>query len=110
MNPTNHSMYRLITTPDGRALKVYMAAILAVTEMDNGAAFPLKKFLKNFSTHTAAGRIVRTEGGYKLTPKGIDYFRDRFSPASSQPIDRCEVDELIKAIRQGGSSRWEPIN
>lgn len=41
-------LYKLAITPSGRRLWTYMAAILVVTEMDQGKPFPLKRFLKNF--------------------------------------------------------------
>ena len=59
--------YKLATTPRGRQLWIYMAAILEVTEMDQGKSFPLKRFLGNFQTHLAAGRIERVPEGFSYT-------------------------------------------
>ena len=63
--------YKLATTPRGRQLWIYMAAILEVTEMDQGKSFPLKRFLGNFQTHLAAGRIERVPEGFSSGPSLI---------------------------------------
>lgn len=99
---SNQTLFKLKKTPGGRRLFEYMAAILEVTEMDKGKVFPLNKFLSNMGTHLANGRIVRVPGGYQLTPKGMDYFKDRYSVGSPQHIDRDMVEVLIGAIRTGG--------
>lgn len=70
---SEQTLHRLSTTPRGRALYTYFAAILEVTGMNSGGVFPLKKFLGNFSGHEKAGRIEKVDGGYRLTPDGIDY-------------------------------------
>jgi hypothetical protein len=86
MQEPNPTLYKLTRTPNGRKLWTYMAAILEVTRMDQGATYPLKKFLGNFKTHLDSGRIVAVAGGFQLTPAGIDYFHDRYSQGSSQHI------------------------
>ena len=91
-------MYKLKATPSGRHLWTYMAAILEVTEMDQGKVFPLKKFFGNFKTHLDNGRIVRVEGGYQLTQTGKDYFLDRYSLGNPQHIERAEVESMIQGI------------
>ena len=106
---SNQNLFKLKETPTGRNLWAYMAAILEVTGMDKGGVFPLRKFFKNFSTHLEIGRIVKVDGGYKLTPLGMVYFNDRYSPANPQHIDRSQVEDYVNGIRSGGSSRWEPV-
>lgn len=103
-------LYRLERTPAGRALYAYFAAILAVTGMDKGAAYPLRKFLKNFSGHEQAGRIVKAPGGYQLTRSGMDYFADRYRPGNPQSISRGEVDAMVRLIRSGGAAGWVPVD
>lgn len=84
-----------------------MAAILEVTGIDQGRVFPLKKFLGNFKTHLDSGRIAPAADGYRLTPKGIDYFRDRYTPGNPQYIDRPEVEAMIQGITTGrGPEEW----
>jgi hypothetical protein len=107
MNTTAPQLYKLTTTPSGRKLWTYMAAILEVTGMDQGQTFPLKKFLGNFKTHLDNGRISRVDDGYQLTPRGRDYFRDRYNPGNPQHIDRAEVKAMIRGITTGaGSDEW----
>lgn len=103
-NPQNSRLYKLAQTPSGKKLWTYMAAILEVTGMDQGAAYPLKKFLGNFKTHIDSGRIVSAEGGFKLTAAGIDYFRDRYKSGNPQRIERSEVEVMIRGITTGDSS------
>lgn len=75
--------------------------------MDQGATYPLKKFLSNFKTHLDSRRIVPAAGGFQLTPAGIDYFRDRYSQGSSQHIERAEVEVMIRGITTGiGPDEW----
>jgi hypothetical protein len=102
-------LYKLTTTPSAPKLYAYMAAILEATGMDRGAVFPLKKFLGNFGTHLESGRIVRVSGGYQLTPKGIDYFKDRYNRGNRQYIERAEVDAMIYGITTGSSPGWTKI-
>jgi len=108
---TTVQLYKLKTTPPtGRRLYTYMAAILEVTGMDNGKTFPIKKFLGNIKTHIDEARIISVEGGYQLTPKGRDFFADRYSLTSPQNIDRAEVEAMIRGITSGnGLGVWEPI-
>ena len=87
MTTAASQFYKLKKTPGGQKLWSYMAAILEVTGMDKGKVYPFNKFLRNFSTHLESGRIVRADGGYQLTPAGVDYFRDRYSPGSRQHIE-----------------------
>ncbi len=101
LNTTPTQLHKLRITPTGRQLYSYMAAILEVTGMDQGGAFPLKKFLGNFKTHLDSGRIDRTDGGYQLTPRGRDYFRDRYNPGNQQHIERAEVETMIRGITGG---------
>lgn len=104
---SSEPFFKLKTTPAGRKLWTYMAAILEVTDMINGATYPLNKFLGNFKTHLEAQRIERTPGGYKLSPKGQDYFSDRYNAGSPQHIDRAEVEQLIRGIKTGaGTDEW----
>jgi hypothetical protein len=105
MNSTQ--LYRLKTTPSGRKLWTYMAAVLEVTGMDQGNAYPLNKFLGNFRTHLDSQRIVRGPDGYRLTPAGQDYFKDRYSAGSPQHVDRAEVEQMIRGIKTGsGIDEW----
>lgn len=84
-----------------------MAAVLEVTGMDQGKAYPLNKFLSNFRTHLDSQRIVRNPEGYQLTSAGQDYFKDRYSAGSPQHIDRAEVEQMITAIKTGsGIDEW----
>lgn len=100
-------LFKLKATPSGRKLWTYMAAILEVTGMISGEAYPLNKFLGNFKTHLDAQRIVRVPTGYKLTPKGQDYFTDRYNAGSPQHIDRAEVEQFIRGIKTGaGTDDW----
>jgi hypothetical protein len=111
MNATTPQLYKLATTPSGRKLWTYMAAILEVTGMDQGRTFPLKKFLGNFKTHLDNGRISPVDGGYQLTQRGRDYFRDRYNSNSSQHIDRAEVEAMIRGITTGvGSDEWIAVD
>jgi hypothetical protein len=103
-------LYRLEKTPTGNALYTYFAAILIATGMDKGAAYPLKKFLKNFSGHEQAGRIEKASGGYRLTRAGRDYFADRFEPGSPQRVMRHEVDAMVRLIRTGQPTGWVPVD
>ena len=103
------SLYKLRETPAGKALYTYFSAILRVTGMDQGKVYPLKKFLGNFSGHVNAGRIQKVSGGYQLTPKGIDYFNDRFNPGNSQHVNRSEVEAMARLIRNGGGADWVPV-
>jgi hypothetical protein len=106
----SNNYYKLKKTPNGHSLFTYMAAILEVTGMDKGNVFPLKKFLGNFSTHVSEGRIVKTEGGWKLSKKGIDYFQDRYNQGNPQYIIRSEVEFMIKGIQTGKvSGEWEEL-
>lgn len=108
MNSTH--LHRLRTTPGGRKLWTYMAAILEVTGMDQGKAYPLNKFLGNFKTHLDSQRIVRDPDGYRLTPVGQDYFRDRHITGSPQFVQRAEVEQMITGIKTGsGIDEWIEI-
>ncbi|MDO6610510.1 hypothetical protein Q4601_11935 [Shewanella sp. 1_MG-2023] len=87
-----------------------MAAILKVTNMDEGQVYPLNKFLGNFKTHLDNDRISRVEGGYQLSSKGKDYFKDRYSPNSRQHVEVSEVEIMIKGLTTGvGFGDWEPL-
>ena len=96
--PIPSQLHKIRITPTGRQLHVYMAAILEVTGMDQGRIFPLKKFLLNFKTHLDNARIERTDGGYRLTPKGRDYFCDRYNLGNQQYVERSEVEKMIHGI------------
>ena len=110
MHEANPTLYKLARTPNGRNLWTYMAAILEVTRMDQGAAYPLKKFLGNFKTHLDSRRIVSVAGGFQLTPAGIDYFHDRYSHGSSQHIERAEVEVMIRGMTTGfGPDEWVEV-
>lgn len=104
----NNQLYKLARTPSGQRLWTYMAAILEVTEMDQGKPFPLRRFLKNFQTHLDAGRIERAPQGYRLTRSGQDYFQDRYRVGNPQYIERAAVDQMIRSIRSGGGE-WVPL-
>ncbi|WP_207064024.1 hypothetical protein [Motiliproteus sp. SC1-56] len=93
------SLHKMQTTPNGRALAVYFAAILRATGMNRGEVFPLKRFLGNFSGHLSAGRIERFGDGYRLTQLGKDYFSDR---ERRQGISEAEIQSVIRNIRSGG--------
>ncbi|SFA65498.1 hypothetical protein [Metapseudomonas otitidis] len=104
---SSYQLYKLAHTPSGQRLWTYMAAILEVTEMDQGKPFPLKRFLKNFQTHLDAGRIERVPEGYRLTCIGRDYFHDRYRVGSPQYIERAAVERMISFIRTGsGEGDW----
>jgi hypothetical protein len=103
-------LYKLSTTPGGRRLWTYMAAILEVTEMDRGKPFPLKRFLKNFDTHLKGGRIELGSEGYRLTRVGQAYFQDRYQAGNRQRIERAAVEQMIRSIRSGvGEDEWIPL-
>jgi len=106
---TDQSLYRLKTTPRGKELNAYFAAILRVTGMEEGGIYPLKRFLGNFSGHLKAGRIERVSGGNRLTPSGKDYFQDRYQPGNPRHVDESTVSSYVRLIRSGGSG-WEPID
>ena len=100
-------LFKLKTTPSGKRLWTYMAAILEVTGMIKGEAFPLNAFLGNFKTHLDAQRIMRSSDGYKLSQKGLDYFNDRYASGSPQHIDRAEVEQYMHGIQTGfGTEEW----
>ena len=100
-------LYKLKTTPSGRKLWTYMAAVLEVTGMNQGESFPLNKFLGNFKTHLDSQRIVLNPDGYQLTPAGQDYFKDRYSAGSPQHVDQAEVEQMIRGIKTGqGVDEW----
>ena len=103
-------LYHLEKTPAGNALYTYFAAILIATGMDKGAAYPLKRFLKNFSGHEQAGRIEKAPGGYRLTRAGRDYFANRFEPGNPQRVMRHEVDAMVRLIRTGQAPGWAPVD
>ena len=105
----SYKLYRLKTTPSGKELFTYFAAILRVTGMDKGAVFPLKKFLSNFSTHLNSGRIEKASGGYRLTAQGMDYFAARYRPGNRQHVKEYEVQTMMRLMQNGGRG-WEPIN
>ena len=99
--------YKLATTPRGRQLWIYMAAILEVTEMDRGKSFPLNRFLGNFQTHLAAGRIERVPEGFRLTLSGLSYFQDRYRVGNPQYVERAAVERMICSLRTGcGDGDW----
>lgn len=102
-------LHKMKITPAGRKLWTYMAAILEVTGMNQGKIFPLNKFFGNMQTHMDNGRFVRVDGGYQLTPKGKDYFNDRYSAGSPQHIERDMVEVLIEAIKTGGPT-WKKLS
>lgn len=108
-SPTT-TLYRLSETPRGSMLYTYFAAILSVTDMDKGAAYPLKRFLGNFSGHEKAGRIEKTPGGYRLTRAGMDYFADRFRPGNPQHVNRSNFEAMAKLIRSGKAPGWVPVD
>lgn len=109
-NTPHRQLYKLTTTPTGRRLHAYMAAILEVTGMDSGRTFPLNKFFHNFRTHLDNGRIIKVNGGYRLTESGIDYFRDRHSPGNPQNVERTEVETMTRGIPgQIRSAEWVPV-
>lgn len=109
-SPAPQKLYRPETTPAGKALHTYFAAIFIVTGMDQGAVYPLKKFLKNFSGHEQAGRIVKVPGGYQLTRAGRDYFADRLRPGNPQHVDRSAVEAMARLIRSGQAAGWVPVD
>ena len=76
--------------------------------MDQGAVYPLKKFLKNFSGHVDAGRIERVDGGYRLTTRGMDYFSDRYRPGNRQYVEESEVRQMMRHLLEGGHG-WEVV-
>ena len=110
VSASGERLYRLEKTPAGSALYTYFAAILIATGMDKGAAYPLKKFLKNFSGHEQAGRIEKAPDGYRLTRAGRDYFADRFEPGNPQRVMRNEVDAMVRVIRTGGAPGWVAVD
>jgi hypothetical protein len=107
---TSEPLYRLDDTPSGKDLYAYFAAILQVTGMDRGESFPLKKFMRNFSGHEGAGRIINAgSGNFRLSETGIQYFRDRFQPGNPQHITQGEVDRFKQCIRRGGGQGWSRV-
>ncbi|WP_454875637.1 hypothetical protein [Pseudomonas farris] len=103
----DNQLYKLAITPSGRRLWTYMAAILEVTQMDQGKPFPLKRFLANFQTHLDSGRIESVTEGYRLTRIGLDYFQARYQAGNTQRIERAAVEQMIRSIRSGvGEYEW----
>ena len=82
--PSITQLFRPATTPRGKTLFTYFAAVLRVTGMDQGSTYPLARILGNFSGHLTAGRIEAVKGGYRLTQSGIDYFNDRYRKGNPQ--------------------------
>jgi len=105
---SGQGLYRLKKMPRGKELYAYFAAILRVTGMEEGRAYPLKRFLGNFSGHLKAGRIERVGAGYRLTPCGRDYFQDRYQPGNPRHVDESSVESYVRLIRSG-STGWEPV-
>ncbi|MGV8863192.1 MAG: hypothetical protein ACOH2T_18755 [Pseudomonas sp.] len=104
---SNNQFYKLAIVPRGRRLWTYMAAILEVTEMDQGKPFPLKRFLVNFQTHLDCGRVENVPEGYRLTRIGQDYFQARYQAGNTQCIERAAVEQMIRSIRSGvGEGEW----
>jgi hypothetical protein len=101
---------RLITTPSGRELWTYTAAILEVTGMMSGQAFPLDRFYGNFSGHLTAGRIRQTSDGCVLTKAGYQYFSQRLNGSNGQRIERPDVLQMIRLIVASQPALgWESI-
>lgn len=99
----NGPSFKLKTTPRGKELYAYFAAILTETGMDQGDVADLKKYLGNFKGHLDAGRIVKVNGGFQLTSDGREYFADRFKRGNSQYIDPILYKSMRKKIREGGN-------
>ncbi len=110
VNRAGERLFRLEQTPAGKALYTYFAAVLIATEMDQGAVYPLKRFLKNFGGHEQAGRIERVPGGHRLTRAGRDYFADRYQPGNPQHVDRREVEAMLRLVRTGKAPGWVPAD
>ena len=106
VSSSSHQLYKLKSTPNGRKLWTYMAAILEVTGMAQGKVYPLNKFMGNFKTHLDNNRIVRADGGYRLTPTGIDYFNDRYNSGSRQHIERSDVKIMVHTMTSGVNDEW----
>ena len=106
VSSSSHQLYKLKSTPSGRKLWTYMAAILEVTGMAQGKVYPLNKFLGNFKTHLDDSRIVHVNGGYQLTPTGIDCFSDRYNSGSRQHIERSDVKIMVHAMTSGVNDDW----
>lgn len=104
-------LHKLAKTPSGRQLWTYMAAILEVTEMDQGKPFPLRRFLGNFQTHLDCGRVELSPEGYRLTRAGLDYFQARYQAGNLQHIERAAVEQMIRSIRTGiGEGEWVALS
>lgn len=104
------ALFRLDVTPRGRNLYAYFAAILQVTGMDRGESYPLRKFMRNFSGHEAAGRIVKVGSEkFRLTEAGVAYFCDRFRAGNPQHITQAEVDHFKHCILHGGGKGWARV-
>lgn len=103
------ALHRLVVTPSGGELFVYFAAILQLTGMDRGKVYPLKNFLGNFSGHVSAKRIEKVDGGFRLTEKGMDYFKDRYKTGSKQHVDEQAVQAMVRRIKLGGDG-WMSVS
>ncbi|MND44903.1 hypothetical protein D3C76_295300 [compost metagenome] len=107
MVDSSTQLYKRATTPRGRQLWTYIAAILEVTEMDRGKSFPLKRFLGNFQKHLDAGRIERVPESFRLTLSGLSYFQDRYRVGNPQYVERMAVERMISSLRTGcGEGDW----
>ncbi|MBR9867102.1 MAG: hypothetical protein GYB18_08360 [Oceanospirillales bacterium] len=94
--------YKLKTTPRGKQLHTYFAAILSATGMDKGKSANLKLFFSNFQGHMDANRIQKCPGGYQLTVNGQDYFADRVKIDNHQGIDPALYQAMLEGLRNGG--------
>ncbi|RMT36518.1 hypothetical protein ALP50_101846 [Pseudomonas syringae pv. spinaceae] len=104
---SDNSLHRLAVMPAGRRLWTYMAAILEITEMNQGKPFPLKRFMVNFQTHLDGGRIESGPDGYRLTRIGQEYFQARYQAGNPQRVERAAVEQMIICIRSGvGEGEW----
>lgn len=54
--------------------------------------------------HTANGNFKRENGMVKLTPKGREHFKVRYTEDSAQYVDKSEAAQLAKALVSGNKS------
>ncbi|NVK41576.1 MAG: hypothetical protein HWE39_10065 [Oceanospirillaceae bacterium] len=102
---------RIATPPNANTseMRAYMQALLEVSGMMAGQAFPLGLFMKNFKTHLEPKRsypyavLIKSGELYSLTPEGVGFFSSRLTSSpvvSGQKVSREEVLSMTRKILQ----------
>lgn len=100
--------YKLETTPKGKELFAYFAAILSETELYDGKVIDIGLYMKNISGHIKNGRIIKVPDGHKLTAVGKEYFLERHKPGNRQFVEPDTFEYMKKGLRSGGLN-WVKI-